>query len=133
MAYISRSARSTTNNLNSREGAWWAGLTQVDSSILSSAFYITTSWAENLCFSTPWTSMFVITRYVILRASRAVIIDRTINFLETSLFITVVTTSASLLHHSFRGAEVTRRTFYRPFRTKRTVITINTRYTILLF
>lgn len=92
-----------------------------------------TSWAQDLQFSTPRACVLVITRYRGLRTTRAVIIDRTVYFLEAGLLVTVESTSAGLLHHSFRRTVVTRRALNRSRRTKWAVVPVDARYAVLFF
>jgi hypothetical protein len=148
LAYNSRSSRVSSLVANESRSAGWA-VVSLHSGISSRAAEFTlvnctksstvgrinelSSWAQNLYFSSPRTGVFVTTRYRSFRSTRAVIINRTIYFLEASFLVTVVATSASLLHHSFRWAEIARSTLYRSRRTQWAVVAINARNTVLLF
>jgi len=77
--------------------------------------------------------VFVITRNRSFRATRAVVIHRTVYFLETGLLVAVESSSAGLLSHSFTRAEVARRAFNRSRRSKRAIVPIDARNTVLFF
>lgn len=134
-ADIAWSAGRACVSLNSGVSSWTTRLALVYSTKSSSSRRVNepTSWTEDLYLSTPWASVLIITRYRCLGTTRAVVIHWTVYFLESSFLVAIVATSASLLHHSFSGAEITRRALNGPSRTQRAVIAIDTRNTVLLF